>query len=193
MKCAAWLAVIVVVGAAMVLVVSGCGGPEISSSETQTTSPGATERPAGPPQVVVPAGSKSVFALDLSKSGTPSLVDQRGIASAKIAGGVLEIRTAKDDCNFGLFPKRAAGIKPPLWLKIEMSNTAPKAFGQVYWSEEGRLSEASSAKWKLLGDGQMHTYAVEIKAARPVIYLRLDPSNRKETVKIGLLEVFSQG
>jgi hypothetical protein len=193
MKCAAWLAMMVFVSAAMVLVVSGCGGPQTSSPETQTASPATRERRVEPARAAVPAGAKSVFALDLSKAGKPSLVDQRGVASAKIAGGILEIRTARDDCNFGLFPRKADGIKPPLWLKVEMSNTVAKAFGQVYWSEGGRLSEGNSAKWKMPGDGQMHTYTVEIKAARPVIYLRFDPADHKDTVKIGLLEVLSRG
>jgi len=193
MRSAVWLAMVVVIGAATGVMLSGCGGPEAGPSGAPSPTPEAGRPQTGPVAVgaVLPANASSVFALDLSQEGPAKLVDARGVASARIANGVLELAPASDDCNFGLFPKRADGIRPPLWLKVEMSNTVPKAFGQVYWSEGGRLSEASSAKWKLPGDGQMHTYTVEIKAFRPVIYLRFDPSNRKETVKIGLLEVFS--
>jgi len=193
MRSAVWLAMVVVIGAATGVMLSGCGGPEAGPSGAPSPTPEAGRPQAGPVAVgaVLPANASSVFALDLSQEGPAKLVDARGVASARIANGVLELAPASEDCNFGLFPKRTDGIRPPLWLKVEMSNTVPKAFGQVYWSEGGRLSEASSAKWKLPGDGQMHTYTVEIKAFRPVIYLRFDPSNRKETVKIGLLEVFS--
>jgi hypothetical protein len=140
----------------------------------------------------LPANSKVAYSLALTKDGQPAIYRARAIEGARVANGVLALKTTTEDGNLDLFATPLAqGLKPPLWLKVEMSNTVPGTWGEAYWDTGAGMSEKTAVLWKLPGDGAMHTYTVKLNADGPVRGIRFDPSAKADTINIKSLAVFA--
>lgn len=71
----------------------------------------------------------------------------------------------------------AAPIKA---VKVAMATSAKNQTGQLFYAGlDGAISDAHSVRWKLKGDGQPHTYTIQLKDAQgwqgTITRLRLDP------------------
>ena len=198
-------ALIVIVGGGVALTgLAGCGPTPLEerkqvSDEIAREQPAPSEQPkaassAPSGSVQIPANAKAVYSLPLSKDGQPAIYRTRSIEGARIARGVLELKTTTADGNFDLYPDvLAQGLKPPLWLKVEMSNTVSGSWGQIYWDTGMGATEKTAARWELSGDGAMHKYELSLSADGPVLDLRFDPSGKVDTVRIKALEIYSGG
>lgn len=176
-------------GAAAVLVVQGCAGKEAPEAPR-------VHGPAGTVAETVisaVANGRVVYSLPLDSEGPAELLHVRDISSAEIRGGVLHLETSGIDGHFSLFETRLGdGLKPPLWLIVEMSSEASEARGYVYWDAGEGFKQERSRGWPLEPDGKWHTHYVKLDSDRPVVNIRFDPSNEHDSVGIRRLQV-SQG
>jgi hypothetical protein len=187
---AKWLlGAMAVFGAMAAVSMAGCG-------RSSTSVPGGvvTVQPSGggpQPAVGQPAGSR-VYSFPLSKNGSAELFFVTGITSSNVKDGVLQLETSDKGGNFTVFqryPKQ--GWEPPITVVLEMNNRTGKQ-GALMW-DSGRGIKEPAFFWSLVPDSQWHTYTIKLPTRKAIMNLRLDASNKADTVKIQRFEVYAAG
>ena len=103
----------------------------------------------------------------------------------KLQDGEFQVRCTGNDPHFSL--KTTRSIPPQrLTLEIRMKSSA-KGAGQVFWQER-RVRPAFHRKRRVTfqpeTDGKFHVYRVELKPAKPLVAVRIDPAQGRGRVTI---------
>ena len=108
---------------------------------------------------------------------------------ARVDGGALHARTTGRDPALASPPLQARAARfPAVTVRMKLRRTDGRPFrdsAQLFW-QTGRLpeSEATSARFEVVGDGQWHDYRVPVSENRrwngTVTRLRLDPCNQAD-------------
>ena len=127
-----------------------------------------------------PAAAKS------SPTGLSALHD----CEVTVHNGELHIKCTGNDPHFRL----ATGGKLPAGkyeLLIRMKSSA-KGVGQVFWQERGTrpaFHRSRRVTFEPKTDGKFHDYRVELNPAKPLVAIRIDPSQRPGKVVIGSIKL----
>jgi hypothetical protein len=134
------------------------------------------------------------YALPTTGDAARHLHHPTSIVSSITSDGSLLLDTSGNDSQFQLYDSPLpSGLRPPVWLSLEMRNAVPRAQGAVYWDCGQGFTQAQSASWPLPGDMVWRAHAVALGAVTPVTNVRFDPSDREDHVEIRRLVVCTEG
>jgi hypothetical protein len=122
-----------------------------------------------------------------------------GLPGVGVEGGALTFETVSPDpaITCGLNDLRASKY-PTIIIRMKIdATTSADELGQLFWTTAtSGTSEAASAKWQLIGDGEYHDYVVDL-ASNPrwrgrITSFRLDPCSHTGA-KVAIEEIRMSG